>query len=96
MQDALGELNDIVVGERLAHEAAASPGRAETDSAFVAGRITGAQTGPHRPADWTAPRRRWRRSGRQAVLEVGQLALLSPETRGSRQHTSARQGRRAD
>ena len=44
VQDALGELNDIVVGERLAHEAAASPGRAETDSAFVAGRITGAQT----------------------------------------------------
>ena len=49
VQDALGELNDIVVGERLAHDAAASPGRAETDSAFVAGRITGAQkarTGP--------------------------------------------------
>jgi inorganic triphosphatase YgiF len=49
VQDTLGELNDIVVGERLAHEAAASPGRAETDSAFVAGRITGAQrarTGP--------------------------------------------------
>ena len=44
VQDTLGELNDIVVGERLAHEAAASPGRAETDSAFVAGRITGAQT----------------------------------------------------
>jgi inorganic triphosphatase YgiF len=43
VQDALGELNDIVVGERLAHEAAAAPGRAETDSAFVAGRITGAQ-----------------------------------------------------
>ena len=43
VQDTLGELNDIVVGERLAHEAAASPGRAETDSAFVAGRITGAQ-----------------------------------------------------
>jgi inorganic triphosphatase YgiF len=43
LQDALGDLNDIVVGERLAHEAAASPGRAETDSAFVAGRITGAQ-----------------------------------------------------
>jgi triphosphatase len=43
VQDALGQLNDIVVGERLAHEAAASPGRAETDSAFVAGRITGAQ-----------------------------------------------------
>ena len=43
MQDTLGELNDIVVGERLAHEAAASPGRAETNSAFVAGRITGAQ-----------------------------------------------------
>ena len=43
VQDALGDLNDIAVGERLAHEAAASPGRAETDSAFVAGRITGAQ-----------------------------------------------------
>ncbi|HEX3916566.1 MAG TPA: CHAD domain-containing protein [Caulobacteraceae bacterium] len=43
LQDALGDLNDIVVGERLAHEAAAIPGRAETDSAFVAGRITGAQ-----------------------------------------------------
>jgi inorganic triphosphatase YgiF len=43
VQDALGELNDIVVGERLAHEAAATPGRAETDSAFVAGRITGVQ-----------------------------------------------------
>jgi inorganic triphosphatase YgiF len=43
VQDALGELNDIAVGERLAHEAAAIPGRAETDSAFVAGRITGAQ-----------------------------------------------------
>ena len=43
LQDALGDLNDIVVGERLAHEAAASPGRAEMDSAFVAGRITGAQ-----------------------------------------------------
>jgi len=43
LQDALGDLNDIVVGERLTHEAAASPGRAETDSAFVAGRITGAQ-----------------------------------------------------
>ena len=43
VQDTLGELNDIVVGERLAHEAAASPGRAETDSAFVAGRITGVQ-----------------------------------------------------
>ena len=43
VQDDLGELNDIAVGERLAHEAAASPGRAEMDSAFVAGRITGAQ-----------------------------------------------------
>jgi len=43
VQDTLGELNDIVVGERLAHEAAGSPGRADTDSAFVAGRITGAQ-----------------------------------------------------
>jgi inorganic triphosphatase YgiF len=43
VQDTLGELNDIVVGERLAHEAAASPGRAQADSAFVAGRITGAQ-----------------------------------------------------
>ena len=43
LQDDLGELNDIIVGERLAHEAAASPGRSETDSAFVAGRITGAQ-----------------------------------------------------
>jgi inorganic triphosphatase YgiF len=43
VQDTLGDLNDIVVGERLAHEAAASPGRAETDAAFVAGRITGAQ-----------------------------------------------------
>ena len=43
VQDALGDLNDIVVGERLAHEAAVIPGRAETDSAFVAGRITGAQ-----------------------------------------------------
>jgi triphosphatase len=43
VQDALGELNDIVVGEQLAHEAAALPGRAETDAAFVAGRITGAQ-----------------------------------------------------
>lgn len=43
VQDTLGELNDITVGERLAHEAAASPGRADTDSAFVAGRITGSQ-----------------------------------------------------
>ncbi|HEY1750680.1 MAG TPA: CHAD domain-containing protein [Caulobacteraceae bacterium] len=43
VQDTLGELNDIVVGGELAHEAAAIPGRAETDSAFVAGRITGAQ-----------------------------------------------------
>jgi inorganic triphosphatase YgiF len=43
LQDALGDLNDIVVGAELAHEAAASPGRAVTDSAFVAGRITGAQ-----------------------------------------------------
>jgi triphosphatase len=43
VQDALGDLNDIVVGEQLAHEAAALPGRAETDAAFVAGRITGAQ-----------------------------------------------------
>jgi triphosphatase len=43
VQEALGDLNDIVVGERLAHEAAAAAGRAETDSAFVAGRITGAQ-----------------------------------------------------
>jgi inorganic triphosphatase YgiF len=43
LQDALGDLNDIVVGERLAHEAAVIPGRAETDSAFVAGRITGTQ-----------------------------------------------------
>jgi inorganic triphosphatase YgiF len=43
VQDTLGELNDIVVGERLAHEAAVIPGRAEADSAFVAGRITGAQ-----------------------------------------------------
>jgi len=43
VQDALGDLNDIVVGERLAHEAAVIPGRAETDAAFVAGRITGAQ-----------------------------------------------------
>jgi inorganic triphosphatase YgiF len=43
VQDALGDLNDIAVGERLAHEAAVIPGRAETDSAFVAGRITGAQ-----------------------------------------------------
>jgi len=34
---------NIVVGEQLAHDAAASPGRAETDSAYVAGRITGAQ-----------------------------------------------------
>jgi len=44
VQDALGDLNDIVVGERLAHEAAVIPGRAETDAAFVAGRITGAQS----------------------------------------------------
>ena len=43
VQDALGDLNDIAVGERLAHEAAVIPGAAETDSAFVAGRITGAQ-----------------------------------------------------
>ena len=43
VQDALGDLNDIVVGAELAHEAAALPGRAETDAAFVAGRITGAQ-----------------------------------------------------
>jgi inorganic triphosphatase YgiF len=43
VQDALGDLNDIAVGEQLAHEAAALPGRAETDAAFVAGRITGTQ-----------------------------------------------------
>jgi triphosphatase len=43
VQDTLGELNDITVGERLAHEAAVIPGRAETDSAFVAGRISGGQ-----------------------------------------------------
>jgi inorganic triphosphatase YgiF len=45
VQDALGELNDISVGERLAHEAAVAPDRAGAgaDSAFAAGRITGAQ-----------------------------------------------------
>jgi inorganic triphosphatase YgiF len=43
VQDALGDLNDIVVGERLAHEAAVGPGHAEADAAFVAGRIIGVQ-----------------------------------------------------
>jgi inorganic triphosphatase YgiF len=43
VQDALGELNDIVVGERLAHEAAVAPGRSAADSAFAAGRISGVQ-----------------------------------------------------
>lgn len=40
VQDSLGELNDVVVGERLAHDAAHSPGEAPRN--FVAGRITGA------------------------------------------------------
>ena len=43
VQDTLGELNDIVVGERLAHETAVGQGRTESDTAFVAGRIAGVQ-----------------------------------------------------
>ncbi|HEY3797497.1 MAG TPA: CHAD domain-containing protein [Caulobacteraceae bacterium] len=43
VQDALGALNDIVVGEKLAHEAAASAGLADAETAFVAGRISGTQ-----------------------------------------------------
>ncbi|MFI4936665.1 MAG: CHAD domain-containing protein [Caulobacterales bacterium] len=51
VQDRLGELNDIVVGEALAHEVAAGGGwtgavtatDAEAEAAFTAGRITGAQ-----------------------------------------------------
>lgn len=43
VQEALGELNDIVVGERLTHEVAVAPGRPESDTAFVAGRISGVQ-----------------------------------------------------
>ncbi len=42
VQDALGELNDLVVGERLAHEAAGAPGRAGAASVAAAGRIAGA------------------------------------------------------
>jgi triphosphatase len=42
VQETLGALNDIVVGERLAHEAAASAGLA-AEQVFVAGRIAGAQ-----------------------------------------------------
>jgi triphosphatase len=42
-QDALGELNDIVVGEQLARETAIDAALPGMDSAFVAGRITGAQ-----------------------------------------------------
>jgi triphosphatase len=43
VQDALGELNDIAVGERLAHDTAVGAGLGEADTAFVAGRITGVQ-----------------------------------------------------
>ncbi|HUO11755.1 MAG TPA: CHAD domain-containing protein [Caulobacteraceae bacterium] len=43
VQDALGDLNDIAVGERLAHDTAVSAGLGEADTAFVAGRITGVQ-----------------------------------------------------
>jgi inorganic triphosphatase YgiF len=43
VQDALGQLNDIVVGERLAHDTAVGAGLAEADTAFVAGRIAGVQ-----------------------------------------------------
>jgi triphosphatase len=42
-QDALGELNDIVVGEGLAREAAADSGAPDARSALLAGRISGAQ-----------------------------------------------------
>ena len=40
VQDSLGELNDVVVGERLAREAA--HGIRKAPHTFVAGRITGA------------------------------------------------------
>ncbi len=43
VQDTLGALNDIVVGERLAHETAAGGARTEPDTAFVAGRSAGVQ-----------------------------------------------------
>jgi triphosphatase len=43
VQEALGQLNDIVVGERVAHDTAVSAGLAEADTAFVAGRIAGVQ-----------------------------------------------------
>ena len=42
VQDTLGELNDIAVGERLTHEAAVGGGP-ELNAAFVAGRISGVQ-----------------------------------------------------
>ena len=41
-QDRLGQLNDLVVGDALAHDVGAGAGLAEPETAFVAGRITGA------------------------------------------------------
>ncbi|HTX49506.1 MAG TPA: CHAD domain-containing protein [Caulobacteraceae bacterium] len=43
VQDVLGQLNDIVVGERIAHDSAVGAGLSEADTAFVAGRIAGVQ-----------------------------------------------------
>jgi inorganic triphosphatase YgiF len=43
VQDQLGELNDIVVGESLAHDVAIGAGFAANEAAFAAGRITGAR-----------------------------------------------------
>ncbi|MBV9994852.1 MAG: CHAD domain-containing protein [Caulobacteraceae bacterium] len=43
VQDELGELNDIAVGEGLAHDAATSAGLGAGDAAFAAGRIAGAR-----------------------------------------------------
>jgi triphosphatase len=44
-QDRLGELNDLVVGDTIAHEVGAGGGLAEPEAAYVAGRITGARKG---------------------------------------------------
>jgi len=43
VQDELGELNDIVVGESVAHDAATHAGLAGAEAAYAAGRITGAR-----------------------------------------------------
>ncbi|MFI4975152.1 MAG: CHAD domain-containing protein [Caulobacterales bacterium] len=43
LQDTLGQLNDITVGQSLAHDVAAAAGWPDAEAAFAAGRITGAQ-----------------------------------------------------